>query len=64
MHVETIKSLQTVYSNRILTTELTTLVDDTTHKQLIEVTTHEVLLYDNKGATANWTNKHNINEYI
>jgi hypothetical protein len=64
MHVENIKSTQTVYKNRIVTNEYTTVIDDRTHKRYTEVTTHELMLYDRKGTNLHWTNKHNINEYI
>jgi hypothetical protein len=64
MHVENIKSTQTVYKNSIVNTEYTTVVDDKTHKQYTEVTTHEIRLYTRTGTDLHWTNKHNINLYI
>jgi hypothetical protein len=64
MHVENIKSTQSIYKNSIVTTTYTTLVDDKTHKQYTEVTTHEIMLYDRTGATNTYTNKYNINLYI
>jgi len=64
MHVENIKSTQSIYKNSIVTNEYTTVVDDKTHKRYIEVTTHEIMLYDRKGATRAYTNKYNIKLYI
>jgi hypothetical protein len=31
---------------------------------LIQVTTHSVALYDNKGNHANWSNKHSIDKQV
>jgi len=64
MHIESIKSTQSVYKNSIVTNEYTTVVDDKTHKRYIEVTTHEIMLYDRKGTATTHTNKHDINLYI
>jgi hypothetical protein len=64
MHIENIKSTQNVYKNSIVTTEYTTIVDDKTHKRYIEVTVHEVMLYDGKGVTTTHNNKHTVDLYI
>ena len=64
MHIENIKSTQTIYKNSIVNTEYTTLLDDKTHKRYIEVTTHEVMLYDRKGITHSTNNKHSVDLYI
>jgi hypothetical protein len=64
MHVENIRSIQTVYKNSIVTNEFTTILDDKTNKRLIQVTTHSVALYDNKGNHANWSNKHSIDKQV
>ena len=64
MHIENIKSTQSIYKNSIVTTEYTTLLDDKTHKRYIEVTVHEVMLYDRKGVTHTHNNKHSVDLYI
>jgi hypothetical protein len=64
MHVESIKSTQTIYKNRIVTNEYTTLIDDKTHKRSIEVTTHEIMLYDRKGMSTSHSNQHAVDLYI
>jgi hypothetical protein len=64
MHIENIKSTQSIYKNSIVNTEYTTLIDDKTHKRYIEVTVHEVMLYDRKGVTNTHNNKHSVDLYI
>ena len=64
MHVESIKSTQTIYKNSIVNTEYTTVVDDKTHKRYIEVTTHEIRLYTRNGSEhASNNNKHTVDLY-
>jgi len=64
MHVENIKSTQTIYKNSMVNTVYTTVIDEKSRKRYTEVTTHEIMLYDRKGATNTYTNKHNINLYM
>jgi len=64
MHVENIKSTQTIYKNSIVNTEYTTVVDDKTHKRTVEVTAHEVVLYDRTGTAHAHNNKHTVDLYI
>lgn len=63
MHVENIKSTQSVYKNLIVNTEYTTVIDDKTHKRYIQVTAHEVMLYDGKGTVHTHSNKHIVDLY-
>ena len=63
MHVESIKSTQSIYKNSIVNTEYTTLVDEQTHKRYIAVTTHEIMLYDRKGIAHTHSNKHTVDMY-
>jgi|LauGreStaDraftv2_3_1035109.scaffolds.fasta_scaffold830469_2 hypothetical protein len=63
MHVESIKSTQDVYRNSIVTTQYTTLIDEKTRKRTVEVTTHEIMLYDRKATATTHNMKHNIDIY-
>ena len=64
MHVESIKSTQSIYKNSIVTTEYTTVIDDKSHKRTIQVTTHEVMLYDRKGTAHTHNDRHTVDLYI
>ena len=64
MHIENIKSTQSIYKNSIVNTVYTTILDDKSHKRYIEVTTHEVMLYDRKGTAHTHNNKHSVDLYI
>ena len=64
MHVESIRSTQDVYKNSIVTTLYTTVIDEKTHKRTIEVTCHEITLYDHKGTATTHSNKHSVDLYI
>ena len=64
MHVESIRSTQDVYKNSIVTTLYTTVIDEKTHKRTIEVTTHEITLYDRKGTTTTHSNRHSVDLYV
>jgi hypothetical protein len=64
MHVENIKSTQSIYKNSIVNTVYTTLIDEKTRKRTVEVTTHEIMLYDRKGTATTHNNKHTVDLYI
>ena len=62
MRIENIKSVYDVYPAKIVNTQYTTLIDPNTHKRIVNIETHTVELYDSKGNSNEWTNKHSIDK--